>query len=99
MYIKTVDEDANVISSCLGELNKVVIQDLQEEGFIDIQINDKLVLHVKRNDQGYTVDFYRALPEGITDEQLDEYDFDADYIDSTAVWDDQLEHLPEEEEE
>ena len=59
----------------------IEIIDLQEDESHDIEINNKLVVHIKRNDVGYSVDTYKK-----TDEPSDDA-----YIDSMTVWDDDLE--------
>src|SRR5574344_161368 len=59
----------------------IEIIDLQEDESHDIEINNKLVVHIKRNDVGYSVDTYRKANEFSDDV----------YLDSMTVWDDDLE--------
>ena len=54
---------------------------LQEDESHDIEIDNKLVVHIKRNDVGYSVDTYRKANEFSDDV----------YLDSMTVWDDDLE--------
>lgn len=56
----------------------IEIIDLQEDESHDVEIDNKLVVHIKRNDVGYSVDTYKK-----TDEPSDDA-----YIDSMTVWDD-----------
>lgn len=59
----------------------IEIIDLQEDESHDIEIDNKLVVHIKRNDVGYSVDTYRKASEFSDDV----------YLDSMTVWDDDLE--------
>lgn len=51
---------------------------LLEDDSFDIIINNKLEVHVRRNDDGYSFDFYRAAINPTVD-----HDWDGDFI--TAV--------------
>ena len=59
----------------------IEIIDLQEDESHDIEIDNKLVVHIKRNDVGYSVDTYKKANEFSDDV----------YLDSMTVWDDDLE--------
>ena len=62
---------------------EVQVQNLHEDEFFDIKINNELLIHVKRNDTGYSVDVYRDN----NDPELME---DSGFLNSLTVWDDDL---------
>lgn len=68
-----------------------VKKQLTEDEFIDIKINDELLIHVKRNDVGYSVDVYR---DNNDPEKME----DSGFIDSITVWDSDLSTEDDEEE-
>lgn len=65
----------------------VRINGLAIENNVDIQVNSELTLHLIHSPDGYIIDLYKYLaPEDATDE----HDYDADFIDSIQVTNDQL---------
>jgi hypothetical protein len=64
----------------------IEIIDLQEDESHDIEIDNKLVVHIKRNDVGYSVDTYKKANEFSDDV----------YLDSMTVLEDDLEEDLEE---
>lgn len=59
-----------------------------EDDWFDVVINNELLVHIKRNDIGYSVDLYKNA----TEEEMskDDYDFDGDFISSCIALDDDL---------
>ena len=60
-----------------------------EDDWFDVIINNELLVHIKRNDVGYSVDLYKNSTEEEMSE--DDYDFDGDFISGCTAWDDDLE--------
>lgn len=66
----------------------VRINGLAIENNVDISVNSELTLHLIHSPDGYIIDLYKSLrPE----DETDEHDYDADFIDSISVSNDQLE--------
>ena len=66
----------------------IKVEDLAIENNVDIIVNGKLEIHLIHSPDGYIIDLYKALaPE----DETEEHDYDADFIDSITVWNDQLE--------
>lgn len=66
----------------------IKVEDLAKENNVDIIVNGKLEIHLIHSPDGYIIDLYKALaPE----DETEEHDYDADFIDSITVWNDQLE--------
>lgn len=66
----------------------VRINRLAIENNVDIDVNSELTLHLIHSPDGYIIDLYKSLrPE----DETDEHDYDADFIDSISVSNDQLE--------
>ena len=61
---------------------------LHEDDAVDILINGELELHIKRNDIGYSFDFYN--PADAKAMEADDYDFDGDFIKGFVIEDDEL---------
>lgn len=61
---------------------------LHEDDAVDILINKELELHIKRNDIGYSFDFYNPADAKAMEE--DDYDFDGDFIKGFVIEDDEL---------
>lgn len=61
---------------------------LHEDDAVDILINGELELHIKRNDIGYSFDFYS--PADAKAMEADDYDFDGDFIKGFVIEDDEL---------
>ena len=61
---------------------------LHEDDAVDILINGELELHIKRNDIGYSFDFYNPTDAKAMEE--DDYDFDGDFIKGFVIEDDEL---------
>lgn len=61
---------------------------LHEDDAVDILINKELELHIKRNDIGYSFDFYNPTDAKAMEE--DDYDFDGDFIKGFVIEDDEL---------
>ena len=61
---------------------------LHEDDAVDILINGELELHIKRNDIGYSFDFYNPADAKAMEE--DDYDFDGDFIKGFVIEDDEL---------
>lgn len=61
---------------------------LHEDDAVDILINKELELHIKRNDIGYSFDFYN--PADAKAMEADDYDFDGDFIKGFVIEDDEL---------
>ena len=61
---------------------------LREDDAVDILINGELELHIKRNDIGYSFDFYN--PADAKAMEADDYDFDGDFIKGFVIEDDEL---------
>lgn len=62
---------------------------INEDDFFDVKINNKLLIHIKRNDVGYSVDVYKDNKDP---EEME----DSGFIDSITVWDDTLQEDKEE---
>ena len=69
-------------------MDNIIVDDLAVENNIDIQINEKLTIHVFHSPDGYIVDLYKALPP---EEDTEDHDYDADFLDSVIISNDQLE--------
>jgi hypothetical protein len=66
----------------------IKVDELAIENNVDIVVNGELEIHLIHSPDGYIVDFYKALaPE----DETEEHDYDADFIDSICVGNDQLE--------
>lgn len=66
----------------------VRINGLAIENNVDISVNSELTLHLIHSPDGYIIDLYKSLrPE----DETDEHDYDADFIDSFSVGNSQLE--------
>jgi hypothetical protein len=76
------------IADVVGTMDNIIVDDLAVENNIDIQINEKLTIHVFHSADGYIVDLYKYVSPEDEDE---EHDYDADFIDSICVGNDQLE--------
>lgn len=76
------------IADVIGTMDNIIVDDLAVENNIDIQINEKLTIHVFHSPDGYIVDLYKYVSPEDEDE---EHDYDADFIDSICVGNDQLE--------
>lgn len=87
-YMEIRDAGNNNITNACGCLNKVVVDMMGKEDSIEIDINERLTIRVKRDEDGYSVDLYKYLPP---EEETEEHDFDGDFIDSITVSEDQLE--------
>lgn len=88
MQVQVKDIDGNEIASAVGSIGTVNVETLMEDDFIDVVINGQLELHIKRNDTGYSIDAYKHVaPE----DENEERDYDADFIDALCIGDDQLE--------
>ena len=61
---------------------------LHEDDAVDILVNKELELHIKRNDIGYSFDFYNPTDAKAMEE--DDYDFDGDFIKGFVIEDDEL---------
>ena len=66
----------------------VRINHLAVENNVDIQVNQKLTVHLIHSPDGYIIDLYKYVSPEDEDE---EHDYDADFIDSICVGNDQLE--------
>ena len=60
---------------------------LHEDDAVDILINKELELHIKRNDIGYSFDFYNPADAKAMEE---DYDFDGDFIKGFVIEDNEL---------
>ena len=66
----------------------VRINGLAIENNVDIDVNSELTLHLIHSPDGYIIDLYKSLrPE----DETEDHDYDADFIDSISVGNDQLE--------
>lgn len=66
----------------------VRINGLAIENNVDIDVNSELTLHLIHSPDGYIIDLYKSLrPE----DETKDHDYDADFIDSISVGNDQLE--------
>ena len=66
----------------------IKVEDLAIENNVDVIVNGELELHIIHSPDGYIIDLYKALaPE----DETEEHDYDADFIDSIQVTNDQLE--------
>lgn len=67
-----------------------------EDDWFDVVINNELLVHIKRNDIGYSVDLYKNA----TEEEMsqDDYDFDGDFISGCIALDDDLTNEDDEKE-
>ena len=85
--------DIDLEKCVVAELqDDIEIIDLQEDESHDIEIDNKLVVHIKRNDVGYSVDTYRKANEFSDGSHKKANEFSDDvYLDSMTVWDDDLE--------
>ncbi len=93
MQVNIKDIVGNVITNAVGNIGKAEVE-LVEDDFIDIIINDKLELHIKRNNAGYSIDAYKCCSEEELEDE--DHDFDEDFIDSLTIYNDQLETTDEE---
>jgi hypothetical protein len=65
----------------------IKVEDLAIENNVDVIVNGELELHIIHSPDGYIIDLYKALaPE----DETEEHDYDADFIDSIQVTNDQL---------
>jgi len=69
-------------------VDDVRINNLGVENNVDIQVNQKLTVHLIHSPDGYIIDLYKYVSPEDEDE---EHDYDADFIDSICVGNDQLE--------
>ena len=84
--VNTAPEFSNIdLEKCVvAELqDDIEIIALQEDESHDIEIDNKLIVHIKRDDVGYSVDTYKK-----TDESSDDI-----YLDSVTVLDDDLKEV------
>ena len=88
MQVQIKDIDGNEITNAVGNISTVVVDTLVEDDFIDVVINGKLELHIKRNNTGYSIDGYKHVA---TEDENEERDYDADFVDALCIGDDQLE--------
>ena len=66
----------------------IKVEDLAIENNVDIIVNGELELHIIHSPDGYIIDLYKSLrPE----DETEDHDYDADFIDSISVGNDQLE--------
>ena len=88
--IKITETQTNqeTIADVVGTMDNIIVDDLAVENNIDIQINEKLTIHVFHSPDGYVVDLYKALPP---EEDTEDHDYDADFLDSVIIGNDQLE--------
>lgn len=76
------------IADVIGTMDNIIVDDLAVENNIDIQVNSELTIHLIHSPDGYIIDLYKYLrPE----DETEEHDYDADFIDSIQVTNDQLE--------
>lgn len=61
---------------------------LHNEDCKDLVINEELEVHIRRNDTGYSFDFYKHASASAMED--DDYDFDGDFINGTVILDDEL---------
>ena len=76
------------IADVVGTMDNIIVDDLAVENNIDIQVNQKLTVHLIHSPDGYIIDLYKYVSPEDEDE---EHDYDADFIDSICVGNDQLE--------
>ena len=76
------------IADVVGCMDNIIVDDLAVDNNVDIQVNEKLTIHVFHSPDGYIVDLYKYVSPEDEDE---EHDYDADFIDSICVGNDQLE--------
>ena len=104
--LKQLDQVSNIISMSKTTSPKVQIDDymfitgtidtdeiglvLHNEDCKDILINKELEVHIRRNETGYSFDFYKHASE--SDMEDDDYDFDGDFIKGYVVCDDELDN-------
>lgn len=76
------------IADVIGTMDNIIVNDLAVENNIDIQVNSELTIHLIHSPDGYIIDLYKYLrPE----DENEDHDYDADFIDSIQVTNDQLE--------
>lgn len=104
--LKQLNQVSNIISVSKTTSPKVQIDDYMfitgtidtdEIGFVlhdedckDLLINKELEVHIRRNETGYSFDFYKHASE--SDMEDDDYDFDGDFIKGYVVCDDELDN-------
>jgi len=66
----------------------IKVDELAIENNVDIVVNGKLEIHLIHSPDGYIVDLYKALPP---EEDTEDHDYDADFLDSVTIGNDQLE--------
>ena len=76
------------IADVVGTMDNIIVDDLAVENNINIQINEKLTIHVFHSPDGYVVDLYKYVSPEDEDE---DHDYDADFLDSVIIGNDQLE--------
>lgn len=86
--ITNTQTDLEPIADVVGTMDNIIVDDLAVDNNVDIQVNRKLTIHIFHSPDGYIVDLYKYVaPE----EMDDEHDYDADFLDSVTIGDDQLE--------
>lgn len=92
--VNTAPEFSDIdLEKCMvAELqDDIEIIDLQEDESHDIEVDNKLIVHIKRDDVGYSVDVYRKANEFGVNSHRKANEFGDDvYLDSVTVWDDDL---------
>lgn len=66
----------------------IKVDNLAKENNVDIVVNGELEIHLIHSPDGYIVDFYKAL---LPENETEEHDYDADFLDSITIGEDQLE--------
>lgn len=67
----------------MAEIAETVV--LLEDDSLDIVINKKLEVHIRRNDNGYSFDFYRA-----TINPAEDHNWDDDFITAVCLEDNDI---------
>lgn len=85
--ITNTQTDLEPIADVVGTMDNIIVNDLAVENNVDIQVNSELTIHLIHSPDGYIIDLYKHLnPE----DDNEDHDYDADFIDSFTVWNDQL---------
>lgn len=66
----------------------IKVDELAIENNVDIVVNGELEIHLIHSPDGYIVDLYKSLPP---EEDTEDHDYDADFLDSVIISNDQLE--------